>query len=258
MTKNPFLIAALLIFVVLLLGGLYAIGPSLSLAPTIEPMAPIESIENIEPGGNDVSSSTDPLQLAPVYKTTLTTQFWVGEVSDESNGFIPNHESYWDDQWMQHFGGVDDPECRKGFYPCGFTPKENPFYVALPYGEYEEESDGLTLKSSTRLIPWFSPESSQELLKNRWVEVRYGNKTCYGQWQDVGPFLTDDFTYVFGSDAPHNTFGVGAGLDVSPALWDCLGLTTNEITKWRFVSASEVPAGPWKEIITTRGVSWGQ
>lgn len=175
-----------------------------------------------------------PVQLQPVYKSAITTQFWVGESSDESNGFIPNDDSYWDSNWVEHFGGVDTPQCRDGYHPCGFTPQENPFYVALPYGG---EKDG-------------------PLLKNRWIEVVYTGKTCYGQWEDVGPFLENDVEYVFGNAAPSNTFGEKAGLDISPALWDCLGLTDNAITKWRFIEAPKVPAGPWKEIITTSGTSW--
>ncbi len=251
MTKNPFLIAALLISFVLLGGGWYLFNNDTATLPQVmvEDQTPPPIVES-----DATSSPAHSLQLPPVYKSVLTTQFWVGEQSDESNGFIPNHESYWDDAWMTHFGGVDDPECRNGFYPCGFTPRENPFYVALPYGEYLEGSS--ELKDSVRSIPWFSSNSNAPLLKNRWVEVVYNGKSCYGQWQDVGPFLTDDFGYVFGSDAPSNTFGVKAGLDISPALWDCLGLTTNEVIQWRFVDASKVPDGPWTEIITTRGISW--
>jgi len=38
------------------------------------------------------------------------------------------------------FGGVDDPEHRNGHWPAEFKPNENPFYVALPFGEFESES----------------------------------------------------------------------------------------------------------------------
>ena len=31
-----------------------------------------------------------------------------------------------------------DPNHRCGYRPCGFKPKENPFYVALPYDDMEE------------------------------------------------------------------------------------------------------------------------
>ncbi len=199
--------------------------------------------------------SNEPAELPLVYKSVVTTQFWVGEGADESNGFIANADSYWDSNWQEHFGGIDDPSCREGYYPCGFVPKENPFYFALPYGEYMPESD--KLKASVLRISWYFPNDTEPLLKNRWIEVVFAGEVCYGQWQDVGPFLTDDADYVFGGAPPSNTFGEHAGLDVSPALWDCLGLETNEVTKWRFVDESEVPSGPWKEIVTTSPIDWG-
>lgn len=258
MTKRLFLTAALLIIVMGVVGGFYVyLNDRVTPLPVLDSGASTSSVQIMKTTGDTAPiSNTRPVQLPPVYKRAITTQFWVGESSNESNGFIPNHESYWDDAWMIHFGGVDTPECRTGYYPCGFVPQENPFYVALPYGEFEEGSD--TLKRSAQRIPWFSSNASGPLLKNRWIEVVYQGKVCYGQWQDVGPFLTDDFDYVFGSNQPINTFGERAGLDISPALWDCLGLTTNEVTEWRFVDIKQVPDGPWKRIITTRGISWGQ
>ena len=36
-----------------------------------------------------------------------------------------------------------------------------------------------------------------------------------------------------------------AGLDVSPAVRDYLGLKANDVTDWRFVDFNEVPRGPW-------------
>ena len=186
-------------------------------------------------------------------KSVMTTLFWVGEGETSANGFISNVPSYWDEYWMSSFGGLDDPDDRCGYHPCDFTPKENPFYIALPYVEFNQ--NGTALKPSAFEIPWYGKDD-QQLLKNRWVEVSYKDKTCYGQWQDVGPYLTDDFVYVFEDAKPSNTFGVKAGLDVSPALWDCLGLKTNDVTTWKFVEAKNVPDGPWKEIITTSGISW--
>lgn len=190
----------------------------------------------------------------PAYKSVMTTLFWVGEASDASNDFIANDVSYWDERWQEHFGGVDDPTCRLGYRPCAFAPKENPFYFALPYGEFDHEGER---KASAAQIPWVSDsDSAHPLLKNRWIEVKYRNQTCYGQWQDVGPALVDDFAYVFGDAEPKNTFGVRAGLDVSPALWTCLGLEDNAITSWRFIDEGLVPWGPWREIVTTSGIVW--
>jgi len=60
------------------------------------------------------------------FKSTMTTMFWVGERADAENAYIPNHESYWDKDWLANFGGIDDPWHRNGHWPTGFTPKENP------------------------------------------------------------------------------------------------------------------------------------
>jgi hypothetical protein len=195
-----------------------------------------------------------PVSHASAFKATETTYFFVGEPSDASNDFIPNDVSYWDDAWQKHFGGADSDQCREGYNPCGFTPKENPFYVALPYAEFDASG---ALKESAKTIPWYQPGLSP-LLKNHWVEVRYNSHTCYGQWEDVGPNGEDDFAYVFGSAKyPVNTFGERAGLDVSPAMFSCLGLTDNATTSWRFVDPTDVPSGPWKSVVTSSPISWG-
>ena len=36
------------------------------------------------------------------------------------------------------------------------------------------------------------------MCKNRWVRLSRGGKTCYAQWEDVGPFVSDDAAYVNG------------------------------------------------------------
>jgi hypothetical protein len=63
--------------------------------------------------------------------------FWVGEQPTENNP-TPNHMSSWDTEWMKNFGGYDDPDRANrtdNFTPIGFTPKQNPFYIALPYND---------------------------------------------------------------------------------------------------------------------------
>ena len=189
---------------------------------------------------------------APGFKETTTTMFWVGEPADAANAFISNTESYWDKDWLASFGGVDDPFDRDRHWPAGFTPKENPFYVALPYGELQ--NDGL-LKSEAYEVPWYRPGIAP-LLKNRWVEIRHNLRVCFAQWQDVGPCGEDDFAFVFGASLiPLNTFDAKAGLDVSPAVWHALGMTENALTAWRFVDEFEVPEGPWTEIVTVSGIN---
>jgi hypothetical protein len=184
------------------------------------------------------------------FKVTMTTLFWVGEPSDSENDFIPNDQSYWDKDWQLRYGGIDDPMRRNGHWPADFTPKENPFYVALPYGEFAR---GDKLKLDALHVPWYRT-GLDPLLKNRWVEIRLGERSCFAQWQDVGPCGEDDFAFVFGGATnPLNTFGAEAGLDVSPAVWRYLSMRDNDFTAWRFIHAAEVPPGPWTEIVTTSG-----
>jgi hypothetical protein len=190
--------------------------------------------------------STD-VNAMSAFKKTMTTIFWVGEEANGSNGFIHNFASYWDPNWVKNFGGVDSPQNRKGYFPAGFKPKQNPFYAALPFAEVDGNG---RLKEIARKIPGFE-ESKAPLTKNRWLEIRYKGKSCFAQWQDVGPYDEDDFDWVFGSARkPRNTQGLKAGLDISPAAAQFLGMSDSDKTEWRFVDEKDVPDGPWKAIVT--------
>jgi hypothetical protein len=98
------------------------------------------------------------------------------------------------------------------------------------------------------VVPWFK-EAYQgpgvSVCKDRWIAIRKGNRTVYAQWEDAGPFRTDHWQYVFGNERPKPNLNRGAGLDVSPAVRDYLGLQETDVTDWRFVDFSEVPPGPW-------------
>ncbi|MDP1590194.1 MAG: hypothetical protein Q8M07_20745, partial [Prosthecobacter sp.] len=177
-----------------------------------------------------------------------TTVFWIGEKPTQGNP-VPNHASSWDQQWAKHYGGYDDPnpKARKGYLPAGFTPKQNPFYVALPYNDISH--DGHKKKAST-LIPWFKETFASKwksVCKGRWIAIRKGDRVCYAQWEDAGPFTTDDTDYVFGDARPKPNPNHNAGLDVSPAVRDFLGLDGSDVTDWKFVDFEEIPAGPWAE-----------
>jgi len=205
------------------------------------------------------ATTTTMNQLHPVdngtvyrsqWKKGVATVFWVGEVASDENGFIANHASAWDEEWETHFGGLDNPECRTGFNPCGLLPRENPFYVALPYSDLTDDGER---KPNAARIPWNNSraESESSVVKNRWVEIRVKGKSCFAQWEDVGPFETDDIEYVFGTAMrPKNTEGEKAGIDVSPAVRDCLSLSGSEEVDWRHVDRAGVPAGPWTVIVT--------
>jgi hypothetical protein len=189
----------------------------------------------------------------PVHSNILTTFFWVGEPAGPDNGGIPNGESAWDTQWLQHFGGPDDPNHRNGYLPAGFTPKENPFYFALPYDDFDD--NGYRKSNASQVYWWASKQwgAEESCCKDHWIKITKGSKTAYAQWEDVGPFNEDDLSYVFGSGNP--TYGVG--LDVSPAVRDYLGLGDESYTNWQFVDTASVPQGPWTQIVTGNEVPSG-
>jgi hypothetical protein len=129
--------------------------------------------------------------------------------------------------------------------PAKFNPGLNPFYCARPYNDKAREGHRPEAPS---VVPWFK-EAYQgpavSTCKGRWIAIRKGNRTAYAQWEDAGPFRTDHWQYVFGNERPKPNLNKGAGLDVSPAVRDYLGLKSTDVTDWRFVDFSEVPRGPW-------------
>lgn len=197
----------------------------------------------------------------PVHRGVTATVFWIGEPETADNDYITNVISAWDDRWMEHYGGYDDPVNRNGFFPAGFVPRENPFYLDLPYNDFTD--NGRRKPNASRVVYWAGERAwgeRESMLKNRWVRLSKDGRTCYGQWEDAGPFLYDDARYVFGEERPKNRQANSAGLDVSPALRDCLGFdgldNAENRVDWQFVDEPDVPDGPWKQIVTTSGVTW--
>ncbi|MDB5163482.1 MAG: hypothetical protein JWS12_99 [Candidatus Saccharibacteria bacterium] len=198
-------------------------------------------------------TGTSPSSNGPVdfkHLGIITTYFWAGEDATGANGHIPNAASAWDEQWSTHYGGIDNPASRNGYFPASFTPKENPFYFALPYNDYDakgkrKSTAGSCLNSGDTSVAAYS------WCKNTWIAIRHNGKVAYAQWEDVGPFQEDDFNYVFGTAPPKNTRDAKAGLDVSPALRSYFGMQDVDTCDWSFVPASSVPTGPWKQIVTT-------
>jgi len=194
-----------------------------------------------------VYAPTRPREVAPKYpwrKSIPTTIFWIGEAPAENNP-TPNHASSWDVHWQLHYGGYDDPNRDNrtwDFRPKAFTPGLNPFYIALPFND-------VTNPEIAKLIPWYKTkkaEGARSVCQSMWVAVRHGNKTCFAQWEDCGPFTTDDHKYVFGGKPPMTKGNNGAGLDVSPAVRDFLGISSGAQCDWRFCTEAEVIDGPWK------------
>jgi hypothetical protein len=175
-----------------------------------------------------------------------TTVFWVGEQAAINNP-VANDKSAWDGGWLSSYGGYDNPNpgARVNFVPLSFLPRQNPFYVALPYNDVDNHQ---TKPEAAQVIPWFSStfvRDGQSVCKGHWVAIRHNNKVCYAQWEDVGPFATDHWQYVFGNERPRPNRNRDAGLDVSPAVRDYLGLAGLDLCDWKFVDFRSVPAGPW-------------
>jgi hypothetical protein len=202
----------------------------------------------VEPQVFVPTSSPRFFSRSPWKENIVTTVFWTGERPTKNNP-TPNHASSWDPNWADNYGGYDDPDpaTRRNFIPINFVPRQNPFYCALPYNDVTR---GTTKPESRVVIPWFNQTFVQEgksVCKGRWVAIRHGNRIAYAQWEDCGPFRTDHYQYVFGNDRPLPNLNAGAGLDVSPAVRDYLGMgVTRDVCSWRFVEANEVPSGPWR------------
>ncbi len=142
---------------------------------------------------------------------------------------------------LRHPGLVPAPQLHPGQIS---SPRQNPFYVALPYNDVTR---GQFKPEAALVIPWFkqanTPVAGESVCKGRWVAVRKGNRVAYAQWEDCGPFRTDHFQYVFQNERPKPNLNRGAGLDVSPAVRDYLGLQSTDVTDWQFVEVRDVPAG---------------
>ena len=184
----------------------------------------------------------------PWKRGIVTTVFWVGERPTARNP-VPNYKSSWDVRWAQNYGGLDspDPSQRRNYIPAKFVPRQNPFYVALPYNDVTR---GTTKPEARKAIPWFKQafeRPGKTVLKGRWVAIKRGNRIAYAQWEDCGPFRTDHWQYVFGNQRPLANLNQGAGLDVSPAVRDYLGMGGKDVCDWKFVEARDVPVGPWSK-----------
>ena len=182
----------------------------------------------------------------PWKKNIVTTVFWVGE-RPTANNPVPNYKSSWDPRWAQNFGGFDNPDIsqRRNYLPAKFVPRQNPFYIALPYNDVTR---GTTKPEARKVIPWFKhafERPGKSVVKGRWLAVKRGSRICYAQWEDCGPFRTDHWQYVFGNQRPLPNLNQGAGLDVSPAVRDYLGMRGKDVCDWKFVEARDVPQGPW-------------
>lgn len=224
--------------------------PVILLLGTLAELAGQSGPRVVTPTGRPANPATYQRTAYPWHKNITATVFWVGEKPNGRNK-TSNHHSSWDRAWQKNYGGYDnpDPEARAGFVPKAFTPRLNPFYIALPY------NDCLNHRShrpeAAQVVPWFKrykPKPGTSVCRGRWIQIYHNGKSCFAQWEDCGPFTTDDWPYVFGNKPPRNRENGGAGLDVSPAVRDYLGLRSSGKVHWRFVEHTQVPHGPWRSL----------
>jgi len=206
-----------------------------------------QAMLKVEPQVFVPTSSRTSTQRYPWKTNIVTTVFWIGEQPTQNNP-VPNTKSSWDANWTSNYGGYDTPDAsnRRNYIPASFVPRQNPFYVALPYNDV---THGRFKPEAALVIPWFKQsftKKNKSVCKDRWLAVRKGNRICYAQWEDCGPFRTDHFQYVFQNERPKPNLNRGAGLDVSPAVRDYLGLQSTDVTDWQFVEVRDVAPGPWR------------
>lgn len=217
--------------------------------------------------------ATPKVRSYPWHTQIVATTFWVGEIFDPDAEDGSQMMSTYNADWYADYGGCDGVRVAKTckterrtaaqhYFPTAMTPRENPFYLDLPYDDVNDE---VGFASRGRVIPWAQEagyrklvkDRGASLMKNRWVRLRKGERICYGQIEDAGPGKYHDARYVFGDDdsRPANRRYNGAGMDVSPALNGCLGFAEldgdADLVDWQFVEASQVPDGPWKRLVTT-------
>ncbi|AKT52716.1 hypothetical protein ADJ73_09505 [Arsenicicoccus sp. oral taxon 190] len=219
-----------------------------------------------------------PRRSYPWHTGVVATTFWVGEIFDPTAPDGSQRISTYDARWLAHYGGCDGVvvagDCRterrtaaNGWFPTAMTPRENPFYLDVPF---DDLNDPTGFATRCRVVPWAGDpgyagrctDRAFSYLKNRWVRVvgPHG-ATCYGQVQDAGPGEYHNADYVFGhaDQRPVNRRYGGAGMDVSPALNGCLGFRdldgSDDRVRWQWAEASEVPPGPWTRLVTTTPVT---
>jgi hypothetical protein len=186
-----------------------------------------------------------PKNTYPWKTGIITTMFWIGEGSTPISS-TTNVQSSWDEDWMSNNHGSDSPYNRNGYASGSHASTLNPFYIALPFNDlaFPDKAREYVPRSWHRE----SRDGKQvSACKDRWVWIKNAQgRSCFAQWEDVGPLTYDNAEYVFGSERPTGLGDNRAGLDVSPAVAQYLGIDgKNRITAWRFVDDEDVRPGPW-------------
>jgi hypothetical protein len=263
--------------------NLSALGAALILAACSNPPptrtgSPTSGPTPAAPGAGPRSSpaaAAVPGRSYPEHTRIVATTFWVGEIFDPTAPDGSQVTSSYDPRWLADYGGCDgvvvagvcgtQPRTTgNGFFPTRMTPRQNPFYLDLPF---DDLNDPAAFAHRAAVVPWSGDpgyagrgdDPTFSYLKNRWVRITRADRTCYGQVEDAGPGQYDDEAYVFGHDdrRPADRRYNGAGMDVSPALNGCLGFVElngdTDLVDWQFVDDPQLPPGPWLRLVTTQG-----
>ncbi len=271
-------------------------------ATATKPPATPSPSATASPSSTPAPGSTPASGSYPLHTNIVSTTFWVGEMFNANLSDGSQACSTYDSQWDLHFSGVatqmlpakaagcagsyaggcdgvwsggkcatEKRTAANGYFPSAMTPRENPFYLDLPF---DDLNDPTAFAQRCQVIPWAKQidpagahcsDGNFSYMKNHWVKIVGPNgNTCYGQIEDAGPShgsLYHDAAYVFGSTDARPVQGQfnDAGMDVSPALNGCLGFAEldgeNDHVTWQFVDALNVPAGSWTKVVTTSGVT---
>lgn len=200
---------------------------------------------SVDNAANESASNNDQF---PLHRNIQAALFWIGQTPTAENDNVDTVSSTWIKDWVGAYGGVDTPDQRNGWLPAAFTPKENPFYVALPYSDYSENGK---IKQNINRSYWFkdSVPTGGSIVKNQWVKIMRLGKVVYAQWEDTAQDENNDVEYVFGESEPKTDVGIR----ISPAVADYLRIPEGGTVSWQFVDAGEIPEGPWSEILTKTG-----
>lgn len=196
------------------------------------------------------------------HRNVLTTWFRGGTPAGDGDRGTSNIDSAWYKDWRTQLGSADN-----GRLALVRPGKDNLYYFALPCPDYNDAgliSANIEKARSAGILLPTSIAKGQSAFKNLWIQVKYGDKTVYAQWEDVGPLgpnVADDCPYVLGDARPlqEKTKSIDSALDLSPTAFTYLN---NNLDKgvikasWAFVAAESVPDGPWKATITTAGPDW--
>ena len=171
------------------------------------------------------SSRTSTLRY-PWKTNIVTTVFWIGE-QPTANNPVPNNEKFLGCELDLQLRRLRQPGCLESRATTSRSLSSRGrirFMCALPYNDV---THGQFKPEAALVIPWFKQsytEPGQIGLQGSLARDPQRQSVCYAQWEDCGPFRTDHFQYVFQNERPKPNLNRGAGLDVSPAVRDYLGL----------------------------------